>query len=138
MPQDLRLGPLGQVSLVVRDIQRAERFYGGALHLPHVFTFGDLAFFDVAGTRIFLREVPDDEWHRGSILYFTVDDIGASYDALLATGVVTQGTPDRIHTHDDGTEEWMAFFEDPDGNTLALMARVPGPAPQAAPQASDR
>ena len=32
------------------------------------------------------------------------------------------GAPHRIHTHDDGTEEWMTFFEDPDGNTLALMA----------------
>lgn len=131
MAQDLHLGPLGQVSLVVRDIGRAERFYGDTLHLPHIFTFGDLAFFDIAGTRIFLREVPADEWRQGSILYFTVDDIRASYDALRATGVVTQGEPARIHTHDDGTEEWMAFFSDPDGNTLALMARVPGPALQA-------
>lgn len=130
MPQDLHLGPLGQVSLVVRDIQRAERFYGDTLHLSHLFTFGDLAFFDVAGTRIFLREVPDDEWRQGSILYFAVDDIHASYGALLATGVVTQRKPQRIHTHDDGTEEWMAFFEDPDGNTLALMARVRSAAPQ--------
>jgi hypothetical protein len=26
-----------------------------------------------------------------------------------------------------GSEEWMAFFEDSEGNTLAVMARVPGP-----------
>jgi methylmalonyl-CoA/ethylmalonyl-CoA epimerase len=29
-----------------------------------------------------------------------------------------------IHRHPDGTEEWMAFFEDPDGGVLALMSRV--------------
>ena len=34
--------------------------------------------------------------------------------------------PHVIHRDDAaGTEEWMAFFEDPDGNTLALMSRVP-------------
>lgn len=26
-----------------------------------------------------------------------------------------------------GTEEWMAFFEDPEGNMLALMSRVAPP-----------
>jgi methylmalonyl-CoA/ethylmalonyl-CoA epimerase len=28
-----------------------------------------------------------------------------------------------IHRHEDGTEEWMAFFTDPDGNLLAIMAQ---------------
>src|SRR5688572_26376525 len=41
---DLRLGPIGQVSMQIRDVARAERFYGETLGLPHVFTFGDLAF----------------------------------------------------------------------------------------------
>jgi hypothetical protein len=26
---------------------------------------------------------------------------------------------------ESGVEEWFAFFDDPDGNTLALLARVP-------------
>jgi methylmalonyl-CoA/ethylmalonyl-CoA epimerase len=29
-----------------------------------------------------------------------------------------------IHRHDDGTEEWMAFFNDPDGRPLAIMAQA--------------
>ncbi len=29
-----------------------------------------------------------------------------------------------IHRFDDGTEEWMAFFEDPSGNLLAIIAQV--------------
>ena len=48
----------------------------------------------------------------------------AAHDALRAGGVAFAGASHRIHTHDDGSEEWMAFFEDPEGNTLALMARV--------------
>ena len=28
-----------------------------------------------------------------------------------------------IHRHDDGTEEWMAFFNAPDGRPLAIMSR---------------
>jgi methylmalonyl-CoA/ethylmalonyl-CoA epimerase len=29
-----------------------------------------------------------------------------------------------IHRHADGTEEWMAFFEDPDARPLALMSQA--------------
>jgi len=29
-----------------------------------------------------------------------------------------------IHRHESGVEEWMAFFKDPDGNLLAIMAQV--------------
>jgi methylmalonyl-CoA/ethylmalonyl-CoA epimerase len=29
-----------------------------------------------------------------------------------------------IHRHADGTEEWMAFFSDPEGRPLALMSQV--------------
>jgi hypothetical protein len=29
-----------------------------------------------------------------------------------------------IHRHDDGTEEWMAFFKDNEGRPLAIMAQV--------------
>jgi len=47
----IQLGTIGQVSLSIRDVASAERFYGETLGLPHVFTFGDLAFFDFAINR---------------------------------------------------------------------------------------
>jgi predicted enzyme related to lactoylglutathione lyase len=112
------------VSLLATDIGRAEAFYRDTLKLPHAFTFGDLAFFMVGATRLFLRAVTADAWRPGSILYLEVAEIGAAHDALRADGVAFAGAPHRIHTHDDGTEEWMAFFDDPEGNTLALMSRV--------------
>jgi DNA-binding CsgD family transcriptional regulator/predicted enzyme related to lactoylglutathione lyase len=118
------LGRIGQVSLSIRDVARAEHFYGTTLGLPHVFTFGDLAFFDAGGTRLYLHRKDADEWTPSSVLYFEVDDIQARQEALAAAGVQFTGAPHRIHTHDDGTEEWMTFFEDGEGNTLALMSAL--------------
>jgi methylmalonyl-CoA/ethylmalonyl-CoA epimerase len=31
------------------------------------------------------------------------------------------------HRHEDGTEEWMAFFKDRDGNILEIMSQVRPP-----------
>lgn len=117
------LGHIGQVSLSIRDVERATRFYGTTLGLPHLFTFGDLAFFDAGGTRLYLHRKDPDDWRPSSILYFQVEDIQARQVALAAAGAQFTGAPHRIHTHDDGTEEWMTFFEDGEGNTLALMSR---------------
>jgi predicted enzyme related to lactoylglutathione lyase len=122
----LRLGPVGQVSLSIRDVPRAERFYGETLGLPHVFTFGDLAFFDADGLRIYLHRKDDADWQPGSVLYFRVPDIRSAHEELAARGVRFTGAPHLIYTDDaTGDEEWMAFFEDGEGNTLALMSRVP-------------
>ena len=118
------LGRIGQVALSIRDVARAERFYGETLGLPHVFTFGDLAFFDAGGTRLYLHRKDEAEWRPGSVLYFVVDDIAAAQERLATSGVHFTGAPHRIFTHDDGTEEWMTFFEDGEGNTLALMSAV--------------
>jgi predicted enzyme related to lactoylglutathione lyase len=126
MTSDLHLRPLGQVSLDIGDVARAERFYGEVLGLPHVFTFGDLAFFDMAGTRLYLHRKSVDDWKPGSILYFRVDDLRTAHAELTSRGVHFTGAPHLIFTDDaSGDEEWMAFFEDGEGNTLALMSRVP-------------
>ena len=121
----LRLGPVGQVSLYARDVERTEAFYRDTLGLAHVFTFGDLAFFDMGGVRLYVHAVGDEKWRPGSLIYFLVDDIHAAYEELGERGVRLSGAPHNIYTDDaTGTEEWMAFFEDPDGNALALMSRV--------------
>ena len=121
----LRLGPIAQVSLSIRDVVRAEHFYGKTLGLPHVFTFGDLAFFDADGTRLYLHRKDEADWRPGSILYFLVDDIHVAQEGLAARGVRFTGAPHIIYTDDaTGVEEWMTFFEDGEGNTLALTSRV--------------
>jgi predicted enzyme related to lactoylglutathione lyase len=121
----VHLGPIGQVSLSIRSVESAERFYREVLGLPHLFTFGDLVFFDAGGTRIYLHRKDEADWRPGSILYFLVDDIEVANRALKEKGVKFGGAPHLIYTDDEtGVEEWMAFFEDGEGNTLALMARV--------------
>jgi hypothetical protein len=60
---------------------------------------------------------------------FRVPDIHDAYEELRSRGVRFTGAPRMIHRHDSGIEEWMAFFDDPDGQPLAIMAQVaPGPA----------
>jgi catechol 2,3-dioxygenase-like lactoylglutathione lyase family enzyme len=116
------LGAIGQVSLLCRSAAAAEAWYRDVLRLSHMWTFGPLVFFDCAGTRLFLREVPESDWRPSSILYFRVDDIEAAHRDLTARGAVFSEPPQLIHRHADGTEEWMAFFGDPDGNLLGLMS----------------
>jgi catechol 2,3-dioxygenase-like lactoylglutathione lyase family enzyme len=111
--------------MLTRSAVDAEQWYRDVLGLAHVFTFGDLVFFDCGGVRLFLRAVPDIEWRASSILYFLVPDINVAHSELTSRGVVFTGEPHMIYK-DDATsvEEWMAFFNDPDGNTLAIMSRV--------------
>ena len=121
-----RLGGIGQIARHVSDIGRAVDFYGGALGLPHLYTFGDLAFFDCGGTRLFLSRREDGGvLAEQSIIYFRVPDIHAAHERLAARGVAFEGAPRLIHRHADGAEEWMAFFADPDGGLLAIMAQTP-------------
>jgi DNA-binding CsgD family transcriptional regulator/catechol 2,3-dioxygenase-like lactoylglutathione lyase family enzyme len=118
----LTLASIGQISRSVRNIDEAQRWYGEVLGLPHLYTFGTLAFFDCGGTRLFLSqsEAPGAE----SILYLAVPDIAAAHRELQARGVVFVNAPHMIHKHADGTEEWMAFFNDPEGRPLAIMSQV--------------
>lgn len=121
----VRLGAIGQISLSIRDVARAQYFYGDILGLSHTFTFGDLVFFDADGTRLYLHRKDEADWHTGSILYFLVDDIHATQESLASRDVRFSGAPHVIYTDDaTGVEEWMTFFEDGEGNTHALMSRV--------------
>ena len=123
-----RLGGIGQIARHVSDIGRAVDFYGGVLGLPHLYTYGDLAFFDCAGTRLFLSRAEDSAAPTAqSIIYFRVPEIHAAHERLTGRGVVFEGAPHMIHRHADGVEEWMAFFTDPDGAMLAIMAQTPAP-----------
>jgi predicted enzyme related to lactoylglutathione lyase len=58
------------------------------------------------------------------MLYLRVADIGRAYAELDARGVEFINAPHLVHRHVDGTEEWMAFFKDPEGRALALMSQV--------------
>ena len=123
MGEGLQMGPIGQIARRVKDIAAARAWYGEVLRLRHLYSFGDLAFFDCGGTRLFLSQDASAEQPE-SILYFRVPDIRGAHDALTARGVEFLQAPHMIHRHEDGTEEWMAFFKDNDGRPLAIMSQA--------------
>jgi DNA-binding CsgD family transcriptional regulator/catechol 2,3-dioxygenase-like lactoylglutathione lyase family enzyme len=125
MSESLELGAIGQVSRSVSDLDASKVFYEELLGLRHLYSFPGMAFFDLGGTRLFLTEaseLPEGE----SVLYLRVSDIAGAYEELQGRGLVFTHAPHLIHRHEDGTEEWMAFFEDPDGRALAIMEQVKG------------
>lgn len=122
MTEPLTLGSIGQISRHVTDIAAATEFYRDVLGLPHLYSFGNLAFFDCGGTRLFLSE--SEGTNGDSVLYFRVPDIHAAHATLRERGADFIDAPHMIHRHEDGTEEWMAFFNDPDRRPLAIIAQV--------------
>jgi catechol 2,3-dioxygenase-like lactoylglutathione lyase family enzyme len=111
---------ISQIARRVQNLDRARSFWRDTLGIPELYAFPGLAFFDLAPTRLMLRETgtPDE----ADILYLATEDISAAHAELAARGVTFVQPPHRIHTHPDGTEEWMAFFNDDEGRLLALHA----------------
>ncbi len=115
------LSQIGQIAIIVKDVERALRFYRDTLGMRFLFQAGTLAFFDCAGVRLMLTlpEKPEFD-HPGSILYYRVTDIEATHAALKARDVTFIDEPHLIHRAQDH-DLWMAFFKDSEGNLLALM-----------------
>lgn len=114
---------LGQVARTTRDTAAAREWYRDALGLPELYTYGNLSFFDLGGVRLMLTE-EDGGGSSESLLYLRVPDIHRAKQAMEERGVRFTHAPHLIHRHDDGTEEWMAFFEDNEGRPLALMTQA--------------
>ena len=122
----MRLTRIHQVAAKYDDLQQTKSFYKDILGAKFVEAFDPpgLLFFDFSGIRLlFERNNPS------AVIYFAVDDIIRTHRELEGKGVVFESEPHLIHKDNDGTfdnvgtEEWMAFFEDPGGNTLALVER---------------
>ena len=122
----MRLAKLHQVAVRALDLDAAIVFYRDVLGAAFVARFDPpgLAFFDFDGVRLLL-----DRNATPGTLYFHVEDIDAAVAELSERGLSIESGPAMIHRDEDGTfgpageEEWMAFFKDPGGNTLALATR---------------
>jgi predicted enzyme related to lactoylglutathione lyase len=123
MTGSLTLGTISQISRTVRNISEAQKWYGEVLGLKHLYSFGNLAFFDCGGIRLLLSEAAAPGGTE-SIIYFNVTDIRSAQDELTERGVEFLGAPHMIHRHADGTEEWLAEFKDNEGRPLAMLAQV--------------
>jgi methylmalonyl-CoA/ethylmalonyl-CoA epimerase len=115
------LAQIGQIAIVVQDVERATAFYRDILNMRFLFAFPGLAFFDCGGVRLMLSRTEDPKLeHHSSILYYRVADIEAAHAALAARGVRFERGPHLVARMPDH-ELWLADFYDSEDNLLALM-----------------
>jgi len=120
------LGPIGQIHVSVTDVDRAVAFYRDVLGIPFLFRVPGqpMAFFDCGGVRLYLGVPESEAFHARGMLYFAVDDLDEAYEALRDRGVQFAAAPHLVH-RDATSELRMVFFNDLDGNNLALMSERP-------------
>jgi methylmalonyl-CoA/ethylmalonyl-CoA epimerase len=125
-----------QVAQRVEDLDRATAFYSRLLGT------GPLAVFEPPGLAFFaLGEGPArvrlllERGAPAAMLYLQVDDVHAAIDRLRGDGVEVDSEPHIIFSHPDdtlgpsGTDEWMAFVRDSEGNLVGLVSHAPTPGP---------
>jgi methylmalonyl-CoA/ethylmalonyl-CoA epimerase len=116
-----------QVAQYAEDLPRAAGFYAELLAVQPTAVFDPpgLVFFDLEGVRLLL-----EPGAPRALLYLQVPDVRASVQELAARGVEVVDAPHVIYSHTDGrlgpagTDEWMAFVRDSEGNTLGLVSQL--------------
>ena len=116
---------LVQVAQHVDDLDRAIAFYEDLLATKVSARFDPpgIAFFFLEGTRLLL-----DTAAASSLIYLEVDDVEFTTDELRTKGVEIITEPHVIFQHTDGTlgpvgtDEWMSFIRDSEGNQLGLVS----------------
>ena len=119
---------LVQIAQHAEDLDRATAFYRDLLGSDPKATYDPpgLVFFDLDGVRLLL-----DQGAPSALLYLAVEDIEGTVSRLRAAGVSVEGEPRVIFTHEDdtlgpaGTDEWMGFVRDSEGNLVGLVERRP-------------
>jgi methylmalonyl-CoA/ethylmalonyl-CoA epimerase len=119
-----RLNKIGQIAVTVSDLDRAFKFYRDNLGLEFLFQVPNMAFFNCAGVRLMLSLPEGEDINRGnSIIYFRVTDIEEMAQIIADRGTSFKTAPHLVAKMKDHNL-WMAFFEDSEGNTMALMSEV--------------
>ena len=112
---------VGQIARLSGDPVLTAAWFEEMLGFELLYSFADMAFVDCAGVRLMISK---GDPQGNQIVYFRVNDIASAHRRLTDLGVEVVAAPHRIHVHPDGTEEWMCFFKDLDGCTLAFMEAV--------------
>ena len=111
-----------QIAIHIEDLDRAKRFYGDTLGLPHLFDASPgLSFFQCGQTRLMLSRPEGAEASKASILYYSVPDARAAGTALAADGATLVEAARCIARVGD-KDIWLAIAEDGEGNLLGLMS----------------
>jgi len=117
----LELKRVGQIGLMVKDVETATAFYRDKFGMKHLFSAAGMSFFDLGEVRLMLGQVANPgERHPASLIYYRVDDIESTVDTLKQRGVHMVEAPELAYTA-GGVELWLAFFHDMDENVVGLM-----------------
>jgi len=124
----LQLNKINQVWLDCTDLDQAEAFYHGVLGLPIA---GDvpnmMKLFNCGQVQLILGK--KEQSTPNSYIYFEVEGVAGAidqaYESLKQAGVKVQEPPHCIAENWQGFDVWLAFFDDPFGNKLALKSDVP-------------
>jgi len=119
---------VGQVAIPVDDVERATEFYRDVLGLAHLFSAPPgLSFFSCGDVRIMLSR-PEEGGQAltngGALLYYRVADVGGAHDRLASGGAEIVAEPHVVH-RSGGTELWIGFYRDTEGNLFGVMAENP-------------
>ena len=111
----------------VRDLAAARAFYNGTLGLAVTDENPFAVVLDAGGTMLRLTEVPDLQPQRFTVAGWVVPDIDAAVDALAGRGVAFTRYDGMDHQDEKGIwttpgGDRVAWFTDPDGNTLSLTS----------------
>ena len=125
-PAVVNLEKIGQVAITVNDLARARDFYENRLGMKFLFEAGHLAFFQCGEIRLMLTTPQKPDPRGGTIVYFKVADILATYNALKQRDVTFIDEPHLIAKMPDH-DLWMVFLKDTEDNTIGLMSELPRP-----------
>ena len=120
----INLEKISQIALAVDDLPRARDFYQNTLGMRFLFDAGNLAFFKCGDIRLMLSTSEKPGPRGGTILYFQVQDIHATFSTLKARGVKFIDEPHLIAKMPDH-DLWMVFLTDTESNTIGIMCEVP-------------
>jgi catechol 2,3-dioxygenase-like lactoylglutathione lyase family enzyme len=124
---DFVLDKLAQVALTATNLDASVAFYRDVLGFRFLARFDPpgVAYFQIgSGARLQLSVTASQ-----ASLYFGVDSVDAAVAELKKRGVNFLHPPVMLQRDVNGelgrkgAEEWVAFFRDPAGNTLALVER---------------
>jgi catechol 2,3-dioxygenase-like lactoylglutathione lyase family enzyme len=110
--------------IAVTDRARAKAFYGERLGLKLVHEDNFALVFDSFGTTLRISPVKDLKPQPFTVLGWEVADIKATVQALRGAGIEFERVPglpqDELGIWNPGGPVFVAWFKDPDGNTLSV------------------
>jgi catechol 2,3-dioxygenase-like lactoylglutathione lyase family enzyme len=117
---DFKLSQISIVMLGVRDLDRSVAFYRDRLGLEVRNQTPGFAFLNAGPITLCLSEAlsraAGETTNEATEMVFSVDQVRAAYEGLLAKGVVFTHEPRNVTG-----PFWAANFNDPDGHKLSVF-----------------